>query len=102
MMLDAFQAGLSWRIILHKRENFRLVFDNFDAEKIEEYNDKKINELLNNKGIIRNRLKTKATIINMIGMYLIPRRLFETTEASCGIYWLFFRFLLHKNLHRRL
>ena len=62
--LDAFQAGLSWQIILHKRENFRKVLDNFEPAIIANYNDKKISELLSNKGIVRNRLKINATINN--------------------------------------
>jgi len=62
--LDAFQAGLSWQIILHKRENFRKALDNFEPAIIANYNDKKISELLSNKGIVRNRLKINATINN--------------------------------------
>jgi len=64
IVLDAFQAGLSWRTILHKRENFRRAFDNFDAKKIAHYDDAKIAELLNDAGIIRNKLKVNAAVIN--------------------------------------
>jgi DNA-3-methyladenine glycosylase I len=64
MLLDAFQAGLSWLTILRKRENFRLAFDDFDYEKIANYGDDKINELLQNAGIIRNKLKINASITN--------------------------------------
>lgn len=64
LLLDTFQAGLSWRTILHKRENFRLAFDGFSFEKIARYNDLKILELLNNQGIIRNKLKIHASITN--------------------------------------
>jgi DNA-3-methyladenine glycosylase I len=64
LILDAFQAGLSWLTILKKRENFRKAFDNFDAKKIALYDDKKINELLNNAGIIRNKLKIHAAVSN--------------------------------------
>jgi DNA-3-methyladenine glycosylase I len=64
LVLDAFQAGLSWNTILNKRENFRSAFDNFNVEKIAGYNSEKMNELLNNAGIIRNRLKIEATISN--------------------------------------
>ncbi len=64
LILDSFQAGLSWITILKKRENFRKAFDNFDPFKIASYNDKKITELLQNKGIIRNRLKIEAAINN--------------------------------------
>ncbi|NOZ34597.1 MAG: DNA-3-methyladenine glycosylase I [Chlorobi bacterium] len=64
LLLDAFQAGLSWLTILKKRDNFRKAFDNFDYTKIEKYNNDKIEELMNNTGIIRNRLKIKASIGN--------------------------------------
>ncbi len=64
MVLDAFQAGLSWKTILHKREAFRKAFDNFDPVKIAKYTDEKIAELLENPGIIRNRQKILATIKN--------------------------------------
>ena len=66
LLLDAFQAGLSWNTILNKRENFRKAFDNFDFEKIAQYNDKKIEQLLNDAGIIRNRLKISSTVSNAI------------------------------------
>lgn len=64
LILEGAQAGLSWLIILKKRENYRKAFDNFDAEKISEYGGKKIKQLLSNEGIIRNRLKIKSTIQN--------------------------------------
>ncbi len=64
LILDGFQAGLSWAVILKKRENFRKAFDYFDAGKIVKYNDKKIAELLDNKGIIRNMQKINAAISN--------------------------------------
>lgn len=64
LILETFQAGLSWLTILRKRENFRAAFDNFDYKKIANYSDSKIEELLQDAGIIRNRLKIKATITN--------------------------------------
>src|SRR5688572_5028925 len=64
LILEGFQAGLSWRTILYKRENFRKAFDNFDAERIAGYNQRKIDSLLNDAGIIRNRLKIAASITN--------------------------------------
>ena len=64
LILEMFQAGLSWETILKKRENFRLAMDNFDYERIVNYDEEKINELMNNKGIIRNRRKIEATINN--------------------------------------
>lgn len=64
MVLDAFQAGLSWKTILNKRENFRTAFDNFEPEVISEYSEGKIEKLLQDAGIIRNKLKIKATVTN--------------------------------------
>ena len=64
LILETFQAGLSWITILRKRENFRDAFDNFEYKKIAQYNQDKIDELLLNAGIIRNKLKVKATITN--------------------------------------
>lgn len=64
LILESFQAGLSWECILNKRESFRKALDNFEIDKICNYNDKKIQELLENKNIIRNKLKIKATINN--------------------------------------
>jgi len=64
LILEGAQAGLSWNTVLKKRENYRAAFDNFNAEKIARYGDKKVAELLANPGIIRNRLKVSATIQN--------------------------------------
>ena len=64
LILDGFQAGLSWRTILYKRENFRRAFDGFDVEKIARYTPKKVERLLKDEGIIRSRLKIEATIGN--------------------------------------
>lgn len=64
LILEGFQAGLSWITILRKRENFRVAFDNFEVSKIAVYNKRKVNSLLKNKGIIRNKLKIEAAIIN--------------------------------------
>ena len=64
LLLESFQAGLSWECILNKRENFRAAFDNFNIDKIINYDEEKINMLLNNKGIIRNKLKIIAAINN--------------------------------------
>ena len=62
--LDAFQAGLSWAIVLNKRENFRKAFNNFDPKIIAEYDQIKVEELIQDAGIIRNKLKINATISN--------------------------------------
>jgi DNA-3-methyladenine glycosylase I len=64
LILEGAQAGLSWITILKKRENYRKCFDNFIAEKIVRYTPKKIEQLLQNPGIIRNRLKVMATLTN--------------------------------------
>ena len=64
LILEGFQAGLSWRTILHKRENFRKAFDNFDFNKVAKYDRRKINSLLKNEGIIRNKLKIEGAITN--------------------------------------
>lgn len=64
LILESFQAGLSWECVLNKREAFRSAYDNFDIEKIIMYDDKKIEELIKNGGIIRNKLKIKASITN--------------------------------------
>lgn len=64
LILESFQAGLSWYTILAKRENFRAAFDQFDYQKIAQYSEEKVEELIQNAGIIRNRLKILATINN--------------------------------------
>jgi DNA-3-methyladenine glycosylase I len=64
LILEGAQAGLSWETILRKRENYRKAFDNFDANLVAKYDQHKVNELLANPGIIRNRLKIKAAIEN--------------------------------------
>lgn len=64
LVLDGAQAGLSWKTILHRREGYRKAFHNFNPDKIVKYTKTDIQRLLNDKGIIRNRLKIEATIIN--------------------------------------
>ncbi len=66
IVLDGFQAGLSWKTVLHKRENFRIAFDHFDYRKISRYKEEKIAELLQDAGIIRNNAKIRGTITNAI------------------------------------
>jgi len=78
LVLDAAQAGLSWEIILRKREGFRAAFDDFNAEKIARYNDKKIKELLADPGIIRNRLKIESAINNASA--------FLAVQKECGTF----------------
>ncbi len=64
LLLESFQAGLSWACVLNKREVFREAFDGFDCEKISRYTEEKIDQLMQNKGIIRNRRKMTAAIRN--------------------------------------
>lgn len=76
LVLDAAQAGLSWEIILRKREGFRAAFDNFDPEKIARYDHKKIKDLLSDERIIRNRLKIESAISNA--------QAFLAVQKECG------------------
>jgi DNA-3-methyladenine glycosylase I len=64
LILEGAQAGLSWLTVLKKRDNYRKAFDHFDAARIARYDDKKIKQLLNNEGIIRNRLKIASAVAN--------------------------------------
>jgi DNA-3-methyladenine glycosylase I len=64
LILEGAQAGLSWITILRKRENYRKAFDNFDVQKVAKYNSRKVEALLKNEGIVRNKLKINATIQN--------------------------------------
>ncbi|MDO9548835.1 MAG: DNA-3-methyladenine glycosylase I [Candidatus Marinimicrobia bacterium] len=79
MALDAFQAGLSWSTILKRRENFRVAFDNFELEKIAGYDQTKINELLQDAGIIRNKAKVNATVKNAKA-FLVVQKEFGTFD----------------------
>lgn len=76
LVLESFQAGLSWECILNKRNAFSQAFDNFDIDKIINYDEVKINSLLNNKDIVRNKLKINATINNAL--------IFKTIEKEKG------------------
>ena len=73
LVLETFQAGLSWITVLRKRENFRKVLDNFDYKKIAFYDEVKIAELLQDAGIIRNKLKVSATISNAVAFMKIQK-----------------------------
>ena len=72
LILDGFQAGLSWITILRKRDHFRAVFDNFDAEKIARYDARKVAALMNDPGIVRNRLKIDAAVTSAQAYLEIP------------------------------
>jgi len=73
LILETFQAGLSWITILRKRENFRKAFDNFDYKKIAKYDENKYEVLLQDAGIIRNKLKIRATITNAQNFMVIQK-----------------------------
>jgi len=79
LVFDAFQAGLSWSIVLKKREGFRKAFDHFDYKKIARYNEDKIHQLLKDEGIIRNQLKIRATV-NNAQRFLEVRKEFGTFD----------------------
>lgn len=79
LLLESFQAGLSWECILNKRENFRLAYDNFDILKIVNYSNEDVTRLLNDKGIIRNRRKILASIHNA--------RVFEQIVLEFGSFY---------------
>lgn len=64
LVLDCFQAGLSWKTILHRRENFKKAFANFDVKKVAKFDQKTVEKLLKDEGIIRNRLKVEGTVKN--------------------------------------
>ena len=76
LILESFQAGLSWETVLNKRARFRAVYDGFDIDKVCAYSEGKIAQLLEDKGIIRNRLKIRASIQNS--------RIFREIQEECG------------------
>lgn len=78
LILEGAQAGLSWETILRKRDNYRAAFDNFEPAKVARYNQRKVEQLLNNEGIIRNRLKVAAAIQNA--------RAFLSVQQEFGIF----------------
>lgn len=91
MVLDAFQAGLSWKTILHKRKNFEKAFDKFSINKIAKYNEEKVNDLMNDAGIVRNRLKILATINN-------AQRFIEIKKEFGSFDQYIWQFVYHKPL----
>ncbi|MGH7884848.1 MAG: DNA-3-methyladenine glycosylase I [Thermodesulfobacteriota bacterium] len=83
LVLESAQAGLSWLTVLKKRENYRAAYDNFNAEKVAKYDEKKFDELINNEGIIRNKMKIEASINN-------ARRFLELQKefgSFCNYLW---------------
>ena len=83
LVLDGFQAGLSWITILRKRENFRRAFDSFDPEKIARYTPKKVEKLMRDAGIVRNRLKIEGAVLSARG-YL---EVMEKGPGFSGLLW---------------
>ena len=83
LILEAFQAGLSWEIVLNKREAFRKAYDDFDIEKILSYGEVKIDELLNNPDIVRNKLKIRASISNA--------KVFKQIEEEFGSFYAYLK-----------
>ena len=80
LILECAQAGLSWETVLKKRENYRKAFSNFDPVKVSRYGDKKVEALMGNKGIIRNRLKITSAI-NNANRFLEVRKEFESFDT---------------------
>lgn len=98
LILETFQAGLSWITILRKRENFRSAFDNFDYKKIANYSEIKYEELLLDAGIIRNKLKIKATITNAVAFMEIQ----EEFGSFSNYIWEFTKGKPIKNIRKNL
>src|SRR5436853_5921919 len=73
LILEGAQAGLSWETILRKRDNYRRAFDNFDAAKVAKYDARKVQKLLADEGIIRNRLKIAAAMTNAKAFLAVQR-----------------------------
>jgi DNA-3-methyladenine glycosylase I len=80
LILEGFQAGLSWRTILHKRDNFRAAFDGFDPEMIARYGEDKVQELMQNAGIVRNQRKIRAAIQNAQAFLALAERTNSVSE----------------------
>ena len=76
LILESFQAGLSWECVLNKRDNFRIAYNQFDIHKVAAYDEAKIHELTQNQGIIRNKLKIRSSIANS--------RIFMTIQEEYG------------------
>ena len=94
LILEGAQAGLSWSTVLKKRENYQRAFDNFNATKIAEYTTKKVRRLLADAGIIRNRLKIAATIIN-------AQRILETKKEFGSFDTYIWQFVNYKPIHNK-
>ena len=89
LILESFQAGLSWECVLNKRESFREAYDNFDLDKICLYDENKICELYNNKNIIRNKQKIKASINNA--------KIFKEIKNEYGTFYNYLKIFTKEN-----
>lgn len=87
LILESFQAGLSWECVLNKREDFRKAFDNFNIDKILKYDDEKIKELISNQKIIRNKLKINAAIKNA--------QIFKNIQSEYGSFYNYLKKFTH-------
>jgi DNA-3-methyladenine glycosylase I len=90
LILESFQAGLSWECVLNKREDFRKAYDNFDIDKICNYDDTKIQGLLNNDKIIRNKLKIKASITNS--------KIFKSIQNEYGSFYNYLKTFMNQDI----
>ncbi|MEL6287764.1 MAG: DNA-3-methyladenine glycosylase I [Pseudomonadota bacterium] len=95
MVLEGFQAGLSWITILRKRDHFREVFDGFDPERIAGYRPAKVDKLMADPGIVRNRAKIEATIDNAKAFLVVQER-----RSFAGLLWSFIGDAPHQNTWR--
>lgn len=90
LILESFQAGLSWECILNKRENFRKAYDGFDIDKVAAYDEDKVSELLSDKGIVRNKRKVSASINNS--------RIFKAIAGEYGSFYEYLRTFTHDEI----
>jgi len=97
LVLDAMQSGLSWRIVLNKRNSFRKAFDRFDPKKVSAYTKKDVDRLLADEGIIRNRRKIESAI-NNAGRFLETKKEFKTFDSYV---WSFVNYKTRKNSFRK-
>lgn len=90
LILESFQAGLSWECVLNKRESFRKAYDNFDLEKVILYDDEKIKQLLSDEGIIRNKLKIRSSIKNS--------KIFKEISLEYGSFYNYLKTFTHDEI----
>lgn len=90
LILESFQAGLSWECVLNKRKDFRLAYDNFDIDKVINYDEEKINQLMTNDKIIRNKLKIKSSINNA--------KIFKSLQEEFGSFYEYLKNYTHDQI----